>query len=106
MKKERILIGLMLLTAAGLLAGCGGAAAASEPTEVPVVADTSGGAVVAEAVIEPARWEQLSFEMGGKVIDVLVPLERGGKSATGRGRRSAQPTHWRVAPSAGPYWRL
>jgi HlyD family secretion protein len=39
---------------------------------VPVVADASGGAVVAEAVIEPARWEQLSFEMGGKVVDVLV----------------------------------
>ena len=72
MKKERIIIGLVLLVAAGLLAGCGGTAAASEPTEVPVVADASGGAVVAEAVIEPARWEQLSFEMGGKVVDVLV----------------------------------
>jgi len=71
-KKERIIIGLVLLTAAGLLAGCGGAASASEPTEVPVVADASGGAVVAEAVIEPARWEQLSFEMGGRVVDVLV----------------------------------
>jgi HlyD family secretion protein len=71
-KKERIIIGLVLLVAAGLLAGCGGTAAASEPTEVPVVADASGGAVVAEAVIEPARWEQLSFEMGGKVVDVLV----------------------------------
>jgi len=65
-------MGLVLLAAAGLLAGCGGTAAASEPTEVPVVVDASGGAVVAEAVIEPARWEQLSFEMGGKVIDVLV----------------------------------
>jgi len=71
-KKERIIIGLVLLTAAGLLAGCGDAASASEPTEVPVVVDTSAGAVVAEAVIEPARWEQLSFEMGGKVVDVLV----------------------------------
>jgi HlyD family secretion protein len=71
-KKERILIGLMLLVAAGLLAGCGGTAAASEPTEVPVVADASAGTVVAEAVIEPVRWEQLSFEMGGKVVDVLV----------------------------------
>jgi HlyD family secretion protein len=71
-KTERVLIGLVLVAAAGLLAGCGGAAAAAEPTDIPVVADASAGAVVAEAVIEPARWEQLSFEMGGKVVDVLV----------------------------------
>ena len=53
MKKERVLIGLMLLAAAGLLAGCGGTASASEPTDIPVVADASAGTVVAEAVIEP-----------------------------------------------------
>ncbi|MBN1815552.1 MAG: biotin/lipoyl-binding protein, partial [Anaerolineae bacterium] len=72
MKKERVLIGLALVAAAGLLAGCGGAAAAAEPTDIPVVADASSGTVVAEAVIEPARSEELSFEMGGKVVEVLV----------------------------------
>ncbi|MBN1979536.1 MAG: biotin/lipoyl-binding protein, partial [Anaerolineae bacterium] len=63
---------VLMLAAIGLLTGCSGAATASEPTDVPVVADASAGAVVAEAVIEPARWEQLGFEMGGKVVDVLV----------------------------------
>jgi len=71
-KKERVLIGLVLVAAAGLLAGCGGAAAASEPTDIPVVADASSDVVVAEAVIEPARSEELSFEMSGKVVEVLV----------------------------------
>ena len=72
MNKERVLIGLILMAAAGLLAGCGGTAAAAEATDIPVVADTSSGTVVAEAVIEPARSEELSFEMGGKVVEVLV----------------------------------
>jgi HlyD family secretion protein len=67
-----MVIGLILLAAAGLLAGCGGTAAAAEPTAIPVVADSSSGTVVAEAVVEPARSEELGFEMGGKVIEVLV----------------------------------
>jgi HlyD family secretion protein len=71
-KKERVFVGLALVAAAGLLAGCGGAAAASEPTDIPVVADASSDVVVAEAVIEPARSEELGFEMGGKVVEVLV----------------------------------
>ena len=72
MKQRRIFLGLVLLMAAGLLAGCNGLASASEPTNVPVVADTASGTVVAEAVIRPARAEELGFEMGGKVVEVLV----------------------------------
>jgi multidrug resistance efflux pump len=63
--------GLLVLASAALLAGCGGAAT-PEATLLPVVADTSSGSVVAEAVIEPARSDTLSFEMGGTVIQVLV----------------------------------
>ena len=72
MKKEHILTGMLLLAAAGLLAGCGGTASAAEVTEVPVVASDAAGTVVAEAIIEPARSEELSFEMGGTVVEVLV----------------------------------
>jgi multidrug efflux pump subunit AcrA (membrane-fusion protein) len=71
-KKEHLLTGLLLLAATGLLAGCGGTASAAEVTEVPVVASDAAGTVVAEAVIEPARSEDLSFEMGGTVVDVMV----------------------------------
>jgi HlyD family secretion protein len=72
MKRKNTLTMVLMLAAIGLLTGCNGAATTTEPTDIPVVADTSAGAVVAEAVIEPARWEQLSFEMGGRVVDVLV----------------------------------
>jgi len=71
-KRERIFLGLVLLMATGLMVGCNGSASASEPTDVPVVADTSSGTVVAEAVIQPARSEELGFEMNGKVVEVLV----------------------------------
>jgi multidrug efflux pump subunit AcrA (membrane-fusion protein) len=67
-----IWISLSILAVAALLAGCNGAAATAEATDIPVVADASSGTVVAEAVIEPARSEELSFEMGGKVVEVLV----------------------------------
>ena len=36
---------------------------------LPIVADASTGVVVAEAVIEPSRSEELSFEMGGKIVE-------------------------------------
>jgi multidrug resistance efflux pump len=39
---------------------------------LPVVADASSSTVVAEAVIQPARSEEIAFEMGGKVVEVLV----------------------------------
>jgi len=72
MKGRQVFIGILALAAAGLLAGCNGAATTAEATEIPIVADASSGTVVAEAVIEPARSEELSFEMGGKVVEVLV----------------------------------
>jgi multidrug resistance efflux pump len=71
MSKRMTLIWLLVLTSAALLAGCGGAAT-PEATLLPVVADTSSGSVVAEAVIEPARSGTLSFEMGGTVVQVMV----------------------------------
>jgi HlyD family secretion protein len=71
-KKEHVLTGILLLAAAGLLAGCGGTASAAEVTEVPVVVSDAAGTVVAEAIIEPARADDLSFEMGGTVVEVLV----------------------------------
>jgi HlyD family secretion protein len=66
------LTSLSILAIAGLLAGCNGAATTAEATDIPVVVDASSDAVVAEAVIEPARSEELSFEMGGRVVEVLV----------------------------------
>jgi multidrug resistance efflux pump len=71
MKKRRIVAGLMVLASAALLASCGGVAT-PQATALPVVADTSSGSVVAEAVIEPARSSTLSFEMGGTVVEVMV----------------------------------
>jgi len=67
--------GIFLVLATGvLLAGCGGAQSTeAAPTgEVPVVADTSDGKVVAEAVIEPARSSELRFDAAGDVAEVLV----------------------------------
>jgi HlyD family secretion protein len=74
MKKhlKHTLTSLSILAIAGLLAGCNGAATTAEATDIPIVADASSDTVVAEAVIEPARSEELSFEMGGKVVEVLV----------------------------------
>jgi multidrug resistance efflux pump len=71
MKNRRVVAGLLVLASGALLAGCGGAAT-PEATLLPVVADTSSGSVVAEAVIEPARSGTLSFEMGGTVVQVMV----------------------------------
>lgn len=65
-------IGLMLI--ALLLSGCGGAGATETVTaeDVPVVASDSEGKVVAEAVIEPARWSELGFDVDGDVIALMV----------------------------------
>ena len=74
MRKKEMLAGLLMLAVVGMLAGCGGSATPeAEPTEeVPVVTDDSDGTVVAEAVIEPARWGELGFEMSGDVAEVFV----------------------------------
>jgi multidrug efflux pump subunit AcrA (membrane-fusion protein) len=69
--EKRLLAGVLILASAAL-AGCGGAMTTPAATDLPAVADASSGAVVAEAVIEPARSEELGFEMGGKVVEVLV----------------------------------
>lgn len=57
-----------------MLAGCGGAVTAVSATEgdMPVVADADAGKVIAEAVIEPAQWQAVSFASGGKVVAVAV----------------------------------
>ena len=74
MKGKHILAGLVLVTAVVMLAGCGdgGATEGTATEEVPVVASSSDGKVVAEGVIEPARWSELSFEVPGDVLSVLV----------------------------------
>jgi HlyD family secretion protein len=71
MKKWMVLcLGLVGL----MLAGCGSSVAAVAATEatVPVVAGSDVGKVIAEAVIEPAEWQALSFARGGKVVAVQV----------------------------------
>ena len=74
MRKKYGLIGLLLLASVGALVGCGGpsAADAQEGTPVPVVSSSSEGQVVAEAVIEPERSSELTFEVGGDVVTVMV----------------------------------
>jgi HlyD family secretion protein len=75
MRKREILAGLLVL--AILAAGCtgaGGAATTATPKEeeaVPVVA-VGEDAVIAEALIEPARWSELHFEVAGEVAEVLA----------------------------------
>jgi multidrug efflux pump subunit AcrA (membrane-fusion protein) len=67
--------GLLLMVATAMLvAGCAGAAGfgGGAPTEeVPVVTQDEN-TVIAEAVIEPARWSQLRFATGGKAVEVAV----------------------------------
>jgi HlyD family secretion protein len=72
MKKKRVLVGLLALTSVAVLTGCGGSAEAAQETELPVVAQEADNKVVAEGIIEPARSSELSFEMGGDVITVLI----------------------------------
>jgi HlyD family secretion protein len=65
---------LLMLAIVGLLAGCGGteAAEAEAANETPVVASDASDKVVAEGVIEPARWSELGFDVAGDVVAVLV----------------------------------
>jgi HlyD family secretion protein len=73
MRKKQLLVGLLALTAIVLLAGCGGAATETvSPDDVPVVAQEADNKIVAEGVIEPARWSELGFEIAGEVVTVLV----------------------------------
>jgi multidrug efflux pump subunit AcrA (membrane-fusion protein) len=75
MTAKRISVRLVALAlVALLLVGCGGAGATETvPADaVPVVPQDAEGKVVAEAVIEPVQWSELSFEGGGTVVEVLV----------------------------------
>ena len=74
MIRKSLLAGLSMLAIVGSLAGCSGAAATETvpAEEVPVVASDGDGKVIAEAVIEPARWSELRFDVAGDVVEVLV----------------------------------
>ena len=76
MRERQVLMGLLALATVGLLlfTGCGGTEATETvpADEVPVVASGADGKVVAEAVIEPARWSELRFDVVGDVAEVLV----------------------------------
>ncbi len=74
MQKRQMLIGLLILASFLLLAGCSGSAATEtvSPDDVPVVASDADGKIVAEAVIEPARWTELHFDLSGYVAEALV----------------------------------
>jgi HlyD family secretion protein len=73
MQKRQLLIGIFALIVVGSLVGCGGTEAIETvpADKVPVVSQAAGG-VVAEAVIEPARWGELRFDVGGDVVEVTV----------------------------------
>jgi HlyD family secretion protein len=71
-RKNHVLLGLSLLAIVGLLTGCGPAATETVPADaVPIVAQAED-TVVAEGLVEPARWSELRFDAGGRVIEVLV----------------------------------
>lgn len=74
MMKRNALIWVVLLAAMLGLAACGGSPAAEaqdDPAgEVPPVSNREW--VTAEAVIEPQRWSELRFQIGGLVAEVLV----------------------------------
>jgi multidrug resistance efflux pump len=84
MRKRQILAGsLLMLATVGLLAGCGEVAATETvpASEVPVVISDASGKVIAEAVIEPCRWSELHFDVGGDVAE--VPAQEGDAVAEG-----------------------
>jgi len=79
MRTRGILVGLVMLAAVVLSVGCGGMAApaATAPTATPAadkepVVAKSGDTVIAEGVVEPARFGEMHFEIGGEVTEVLV----------------------------------
>jgi HlyD family secretion protein len=64
---------LLMLVTLLLLAGCGQAATPEpEPTVDVAAAPMAADQVIAEATIEPARWSEIRFKIGGTVADVLV----------------------------------
>ncbi|NIV27963.1 MAG: HlyD family efflux transporter periplasmic adaptor subunit [Anaerolineae bacterium] len=73
MRKKQVFAGFLVLATVGLLAGCGGAGATETvpADEVPLVSQEADK-VVAEAIIEPARWSELRFDVSGDVAEVTV----------------------------------
>lgn len=70
MQVKRIVWVLALLGL--ILVGCNQAAPTAAPEqEIPIVARTDNR-VVAEGVVEPARWSAQSFKLGGEVVAVEV----------------------------------
>jgi HlyD family secretion protein len=75
MRNRNLLVAVVTVVTLGLLVGCGALAApttavpAEDATLAPVVDIDQ---VVAEAVLEPAHWSELSFEMAGNVSELLV----------------------------------
>ena len=71
MKVKWMLLGLLVLSVVVSLAGCSGTAAAeTDPKEIVPPVLSADKEVVAEAVIEPARWAELSYDTGGEVTEV------------------------------------
>jgi HlyD family secretion protein len=74
---------LLALAIVWLLTSCDGMQTTEtiSPDEVPVVPQDSEGKVIAEAVIKPARWSELRFDVAGEVVEVLTdegdPIEAG-----------------------------
>jgi HlyD family secretion protein len=73
MKIKWMLLGLLVLSVVVSLAGCSGRAAAeTDPKEIVPPVLSADKEVVAEAVIEPARWAELYYDSAGEVTEVLV----------------------------------
>jgi len=76
-KSQRWIGCLIAVVVVVLSAGCNGAGGAAKATpaaseqQVPVVS-RAADTVIAEAVIEPARWSELSATLGGEIVEVLA----------------------------------
>jgi HlyD family secretion protein len=74
MDVKHILYGLLAAAMILLVSGCGQAASPTTSAPVgqsPIIA-LSSGTVVAEGVVEPARWSELEFDLAGTVAEIRV----------------------------------
>jgi HlyD family secretion protein len=74
MRIRHLPVGLLILAVIVLTTGCNQAAAPTSSTstdQAPVIALASG-TVVAEGVVEPARWSGLGFDISGEVTEVNI----------------------------------
>lgn len=72
---KRIYIGTIVLAILILLAGCTAQTSRSQPSATPVSPETEAeleGVIWASGEVVPARWAYLSFEVSGRVAQVLV----------------------------------